>query len=397
AVGHTKAWNHSYDVSLRANAKYCTLVSKQKKAEHFFKLSIKHSIKINRRYEHARTLYEYAAFLKDQGRIDEAKDVFFSSYIIFNELGISKFRDSIIKILDLQPGSEDVFREKIKNEKTQFTIKKSQELLHIPELNDIMHEALSVSMTITGASGSHLFLYDEDKEKLFHVMSRVHIDGSERDYSINVVEKVFSTGCEILTSNAMEDKDLLNYKSVSIKQLKSILCVPLRYNELVNGVCYLDNPLVRGVFKEDDADLLKLYLSNAALAIENKLLYEKLKSSSKEDAGFTATDQAEKYVQQAIDYLRKNLKEKLSRETVAKELNINADYFGKIFKTSTGKSFKEYLNEMRVKSTLDKLAYSDEKIIDIAFDAGFESLRTFYRIFYRYMGETPSSYREKKS
>jgi AraC-like DNA-binding protein len=41
------------------------------------------------------------------------------------------------------------------------------------------------------------------------------------------------------------------------------------------------------------------------------------------------------------------------------------------------------------------LRETERKIIDIAFDSGFESLRTFNRAFIRSFGITPNAYRKK--
>jgi AraC-like DNA-binding protein len=44
---------------------------------------------------------------------------------------------------------------------------------------------------------------------------------------------------------------------------------------------------------------------------------------------------------------------------------------------------------------MDRLSETNDKIIAVAYDAGFESLRTFNRIFLRISGMTPLEYRER--
>jgi hypothetical protein len=53
---------------------------------------------------------------------------------------------------------------------------------------------------------------------------------------------------------------------------------------------------------------------------------------------------------------------------------------GRTFKDYTGKRIHEYLNAIRIKESLNKLANSDKKIVDIEFNIGFESLRAFNRV-----------------
>ncbi len=70
---------------------------------------------------------------------------------------------------------------------------------------------------------------------------------------------------------------------------------------------------------------------------------------------------------------------------------------GRLFKSRTGQSLRSYINALRVEHALDLLLHSEKKVIDIAFESGFDSLRTFNRHFYRTMGDTPSKYKEMQS
>ncbi|MBC2713952.1 MAG: helix-turn-helix transcriptional regulator [Desulfobacteraceae bacterium] len=99
-------------------------------------------------------------------------------------------------------------------------------------------------------------------------------------------------------------------------------------------------------------------------------------------------------MQDLIDYIKQHFTEEVSRETLACQCDLNPDYLGKLFKRQLGKPIREYVNELRIQYVAEELKHSGKKINDIAFDAGFESLRTFNRIFYRVMSETPTRYRE---
>ena len=278
--------------------------------------------------------------------------------------------------------------------KNEYVLEKSQRLLALTDLADILNDTLATSMEISGAKRGHLFLYDEDRDALVRVAFLSMSGGGDGDYLWPIIENVFQTG-EVMINNPGQEIISPSIKDAMGNVSYSILCVPLRYNELVNGVCYLDNPLARGIFTEDDIYFLNVYLSQAVLAIENKLLHLRLEEHAGTEDDIRASQMSERYMRDAIAYIEEKYMEQISRETAAAALDINPDYFGKMFKIHIGKSFKEYLNETRIKMSLEKIAGSEKKIIDIAYEIGFESLRTFYRIFYRVMGETPSSYREK--
>jgi sigma-B regulation protein RsbU (phosphoserine phosphatase) len=90
------------------------------------------------------------------------------------------------------------------------------------------------------------------------------------------VDSVYKHGKTLITDDAMSDQELLKFPSVVKYGLKSILCVPIRHHEKIIGVCYLDNPLSSHVFSEEDAQLLGVFISQAAIALDNASLYDNL-------------------------------------------------------------------------------------------------------------------------
>jgi AraC-like DNA-binding protein len=98
-------------------------------------------------------------------------------------------------------------------------------------------------------------------------------------------------------------------------------------------------------------------------------------------------------VQKAINYLENNYTRDVSLEDVSAFLGITPFYFSKIFKKTTGLNFKTYLNTLRVEKAYHLLKSTDDSIIDVAYECGFNSIRTFNRVFKFDKGITPSSLR----
>ena len=96
-----------------------------------------------------------------------------------------------------------------------------------------------------------------------------------------------------------------------------------------------------------------------------------------------------------IDYLRGHYTEDISREGLAGLVDMNHDYLGKMFILYTGKKIGAFISELRINMAADLLASTDRSIVTIAFEAGFESLSTFYRVFQRKTGLSPTAYRER--
>ncbi|MCP4129682.1 MAG: helix-turn-helix domain-containing protein [bacterium] len=116
---------------------------------------------------------------------------------------------------------------------------------------------------------------------------------------------------------------------------------------------------------------------------------ERLKANS-------ITPDVQKKLDEVMDIIQKNATSDITRDTIAKEVSINPDYLGKMFKKQTGKRINDYINECRVEQAKKMLLEDENSVINIAYAVGFESLPTFYRVFQKITGASPSNYKLKK-
>ena len=99
-------------------------------------------------------------------------------------------------------------------------------------------------------------------------------------------------------------------------------------------------------------------------------------------------------IKRAILYISHNFSGELTLEEVADHVHLNPAYFSSLFKQSTGSSFKEYLNMVRIEESKRLLANTDYSVIDIAVASGFGDQSYFSRVFKKYTGLTPRQYRQ---
>ena len=100
-------------------------------------------------------------------------------------------------------------------------------------------------------------------------------------------------------------------------------------------------------------------------------------------------------VSKARAFISEHLGEALCLEAVARAANMSAFYFCKIFKGATGLTFTDYVARARVEKTKQLLLNPHCRISEAAYEAGFQSLSQFNRVFRRISGESPSAYRER--
>lgn len=99
-------------------------------------------------------------------------------------------------------------------------------------------------------------------------------------------------------------------------------------------------------------------------------------------------------VARARAFIAEHLGEPLSLEQVARAANMSAFYFCKVFKGGTGLTLTHYIARARIERTRQLLLNPNTRISEAAYEAGFQSLSQFNRVFRRIAGESPSAYRE---
>ncbi|MBP1993046.1 AraC family transcriptional regulator [Paenibacillus eucommiae] len=95
-----------------------------------------------------------------------------------------------------------------------------------------------------------------------------------------------------------------------------------------------------------------------------------------------------------IQYLHVHYTSRLSRESLADHFGVSAPYISRIFKHYTGQSFLTYLHQLRIESAVNLLLSTNMPIVDISAETGFDSVRTFLRVFHNTKGLTPKAYRK---
>lgn len=98
-------------------------------------------------------------------------------------------------------------------------------------------------------------------------------------------------------------------------------------------------------------------------------------------------------IKRALSYIYDHFNTQLTLEEVAESVHLHPSYFSSILKKSTGSSFKEYLNMVRIEESKRLLTNTDISIIDIAIAVGFEDQSYFSKVFKKYTGLTPKQFR----
>ncbi|MBR2295576.1 MAG: helix-turn-helix transcriptional regulator [Clostridiales bacterium] len=97
----------------------------------------------------------------------------------------------------------------------------------------------------------------------------------------------------------------------------------------------------------------------------------------------------------AIDYIRSNIRENLTVESIAYALSLNPSYLSKLFKQEMGKTLSRYIRDQKMEISRNMLRHLDESSLNIANYLGFSSQSHFIQVFKKENGMTPEEYRKK--
>lgn len=98
-----------------------------------------------------------------------------------------------------------------------------------------------------------------------------------------------------------------------------------------------------------------------------------------------------------IDYIEKNLYNKISLDDISQHTGISKYYLHRIFKSLTGESIIEYVQSRKLTASISELLNTNMRIIDIALDYGFDYEQSYIRAFKKTFGCTPLKVRSDQT
>jgi|LGVF01.1.fsa_nt_gb two-component system response regulator YesN len=99
-------------------------------------------------------------------------------------------------------------------------------------------------------------------------------------------------------------------------------------------------------------------------------------------------------VVEVIKIIDTSYREEITLEETAKKVNVTPQYLSKLFKSETGKSFKETITEIRVNEAKKLFKSTKSSISEIAYMVGYNDPNYFIRLFKKNTGLTPKEYKK---
>lgn len=150
------------------------------------------------------------------------------------------------------------------------------------EIERVLQDVIDTVIMLTGAERVFLMLLKGDDD--LHVMaardkSQQDINADDVTFSRGVIKTALEEKTPIISTNAQEDERFQNMQSVMRHDLRSIMVIPMLLQGVPLGVLYLDNRLASAVFHKKSIPVLSAFANQAAIAIENARLFERVQES----------------------------------------------------------------------------------------------------------------------
>lgn len=87
----------------------------------------------------------------------------------------------------------------------------------------------------------------------------------------------------------------------------------------------------------------------------------------------------------------------ISLWSLARHIGASPNYISQTLNEVIGESFFEFVNGYRVADAMERLATTQDTVLAVAYDVGFNTRSSFYNAFKRVTGETPTNYRKTLS
>ncbi len=217
-----------------------------------------------------------------------------------------------------------------------------------------------------------------------------------------IVQQIEYTGeNDILINILIKDDSVLNqlfeYIPVSSNKITQFLYNASKINTLHNNFILFDlshqtvaiNLVESLIIKGLNSDHLQTKSLNLILSA---LLIELSQSIEQEYINFTNTDNDRLFP--IIQYINNNF-QNISLKEISQKFGYNTNYLGNQIKSTTGKTFKELVDQRRLSVSQNLMFKTDFSIEKICSLVGYQNSSSLFRLFKKYLQTTPSAYKKR--
>jgi ABC-type sugar transport system substrate-binding protein/AraC-like DNA-binding protein len=200
------------------------------------------------------------------------------------------------------------------------------------------------------------------------LLARAVVEGSDAQ-----VDRFFEDAYQSFLASELMSPEF--FRGFSIEVLSTLIHI-LKTNEVDEHAVFSDyENLYRNLFNQKTPRNAMEWMKRLAKDVIRALARERREDS---------------LVDRIVRYVNRNYAEPLSLKVLSCAFGVSAPYLGRLFHKAVGKTFTNYLNELRLSRAEDLLRFTALKASQIAARIGYANANYFYTLFKKYKGYYPS-------
>lgn len=231
----------------------------------------------------------------------------------------------------------------------------------------------------------------DQREQLVMGLDNLPGNDSKIDDYPSHKNQIFSN--HILTGNITEAREVFeeiylqlisNYGDdiyrIKSKVLDLLFIIDKNLPYTIEEIYKIKDSHVLSILKTTSKEELRIeflnYLSDIALQVQKR-----------------KTGSPEGIMPMVLEFVNKNYNKDITLKDVANSVNLSYNYLSKIFKDEIGKSFIDYLTELRMEKSMKLLSKGNLSIKEICQQIGYNDPNYYCKAFKKVTGKTPTEYR----
>ncbi|RME00083.1 MAG: GAF domain-containing protein [Calditrichaeota bacterium] len=228
----------------------------------------------------------------------------------------------------------------------------SETINTIYDIDELLKKILDIALKTVNAQRGMVLIFDKEHPNQLSVKVSHKLDPNPDQpldrFSQSVVDAAIQSGNTIISYNISNDERFSAAQSLAEQKIVAAACLPLRIKSQPIGAIYIDSSETRGQFRPEMEPFLTAFAHQAAIAIENAQMYNRLRLENRrlrktlvEKNSFSGIIGQSPAMQHVVDTIRSVIDTKATvlilgesgtgKELVARALHYNSQFRDKPF------------------------------------------------------------------
>lgn len=169
------------------------------------------------------------------------------------------------------------------------------------------------------------------------------------------------------------------------------------YNDLNESEAREMNLLCKAIFNEYQGSGIGKFSVIRSKVIEALVIYARSHSAAIRASSDDLNANTKKSDWEIVQFVHTHYLNELTQDELCKKFGVSPAYISRLFRRLLNIHFQDYIHTLKVRRASSLLLTTDMSVLDISVNSGFESFRTFSRVFKKHTGISPRVYRQSSS